>query len=116
MALEPARAPAHPVVAVHDPCTLRNGLRLEGRVAALLGRLGYRPQPVKDTHLCCGSAGAYSILQPTFAKALRSRKITALTASAPETIYTANIGCWMHLSGATRTPVRHWIEAVDAVL
>ena len=116
VSLEPARAPGRPIIAVHDPCTLRNGLKLEGRVAALLGGLGYRLQAVADAHLCCGSAGAYSILQPTFAKALRLRKIAALTITAPEAIYTANIGCWMHLSGATRTPVRHWIEAVDAVL
>ncbi len=111
-----ARAPARPRIAVHDPCTLRNGPRLDGAVAALLKRLGYQPQPVADAHLCCGSAGAYSLLQPRFANRLRADKLGALNAGAPDAIYTANIGCWMHLGGASDVPVRHWIEAVDDVL
>jgi glycolate oxidase iron-sulfur subunit len=111
-----ARAPAHPRIAVHDSCTLRNGPKLDGAVAALLTKLGYQPQPVADTHLCCGSAGAYSLLQPRFAQRLRDDKLTALTAGAPQIIYTANIGCWMHLGGASAVPVRHWIEAVEDVL
>jgi glycolate oxidase iron-sulfur subunit len=111
-----ARAPDHPRIAVHDPCTLRNGPRLDGAVAALLTSLGYQPQPVADPHLCCGSAGAYSLLQPRFAQRLRADKLTALGAGAPDTLYTANIGCWMHLGGASDAPVRHWIEAVDDVL
>jgi glycolate oxidase iron-sulfur subunit len=110
-----ARTPAEPRIAVHDPCTLRNGLKLGGRVEALLRRLGYDPQPVRDAHLCCGSAGPYSILQPTFATALRTNKLAALTEAAPAAICTANIGCWMHLAEASTTPVRHWIEAVDDV-
>ena len=109
------RPPTAPRIAVHDPCTLRNGLRLGGRVEALLRRLGYEPQAVRDAHLCCGSAGPYSILQPRFAKALRADKLAALTESAPAAICTANIGCWMHLAEASVTPVRHWIEAVDDV-
>ncbi len=113
---KPVRAPRRPRIAVHDPCTLRNGLRLEGAVAMLLRRLGYDPQAVADSHLCCGSAGAYSVLQPKFAMELRARKLTALEANAPETIYTGNIGCWLHLGGATKTPVRHWIEAVEEVV
>jgi len=110
-----ARAPAEPRIAVHDPCTLRHGLKLGGRVEALLRALGYDPQPVRDAHLCCGSAGPYSLLQPTFAKALRTNKLAALTEHAPAAICTANIGCWMHLAEASPTPVRHWIEAVDEV-
>ena len=110
------RAPSHPRVAVHDPCTLRNGLKMEGAVAALLRRLGYDPQPVAETHLCCGSAGAYSMLQPKMSRELRTRKLSSLNAGEPDAIYTANIGCWMHLGGATRTPVRHWIEAVDDLI
>ena len=82
-------------------------------MAGLLRRLGYDPQPVAEPHMCCGSAGAYSILQPKMARSLRARKLEALTAGDPEVIYTGNIGCWMHLRGGTATPVRHWIEAVD---
>ena len=114
--LRAARAPARPRIAVHDPCTLRNGPRLDGAVAAVLKKLGFQPQPVANAHLCCGSAGAYSLLQPSFAQRLRTDKLEALTAGAPEVIYTANIGCWMHLGGASDVPVRHWIEAVDEVL
>ena len=111
-----AKAPARPRIAVHDPCTLRNGPRLDGAVADLLAGLGYRPQPVADPHLCCGSAGAYSLLQPRLANRLRDDKLAALGAGEPETIYTANIGCWMHLGAASSTPVRHWIEAVNDVI
>jgi glycolate oxidase iron-sulfur subunit len=112
----PARAPARPRIAVHQSCTLRNGPGLGDAPARLLAQLGYQPQPVADAHLCCGSAGAYSLLQPTIAGQLRTAKIAALTASTPVAIYTANIGCWIHLAEGTETPVRHWIEAVDEVL
>jgi glycolate oxidase iron-sulfur subunit len=111
-----ARAPARPRIAVHDPCTLRNGPGLGGAVEALLARLGYQPQPVAEADQCCGSAGAYSLLQPDFAGRLRARKIAALTAGAPDAIVTANIGCWMHLAAASPVPVRHWIEAVDDLI
>ena len=109
------RPPAEPRIAVHDPCTLRNGLKLGGRVEALLRRLGYEPQGVRDPHLCCGSAGPYALTQPGFAAALRADKLAALTEHAPGAICTANIGCWMHLREASPVPVRHWIEAVDDV-
>jgi glycolate oxidase iron-sulfur subunit len=114
--LQPARAPAEAKVAVHEPCTQQHGLKLPGRVARLLEKLGYAPQPVADGHLCCGSAGAYSILHPRMANALRSNKLRALSASSPAQILTGNIGCWMHLGEATDTPVRHWIEAVEEVI
>jgi glycolate oxidase iron-sulfur subunit len=114
--LTPARPPREPRIAVHQSCTLRNGPGLGDAPAALLARLGYHPQPVADAHLCCGSAGAYSLLQPDIAKRLRAEKIAALTAGAPQAIYTANIGCWMHLAGGAGVPVRHWIEAVDDLL
>lgn len=113
--LAPTHAPAQPRIAVHDPCTLRNGLKLGGRVEALLRGLGYDPQPVRDAHLCCGSAGPYALTQPGFAGALRGMKLAALTERAPSAICTANIGCWMHLAEASPVPVRHWIEAVDDV-
>jgi glycolate oxidase iron-sulfur subunit len=109
------RSPAEPRIAVHDPCTLRHGLKLGGRVEALLRSLGYEPLPVREAHLCCGSAGPYSLLQPDFAATLRQNKLTALTEHAPAAICTANIGCWMHLAETSATPVRHWIEAVDDV-
>lgn len=109
------RPPAEPRIAVHDPCTLQHGLKLGGRVETLLRGFGYDPLPVRDAHLCCGSAGPYSLLQPTFAKALRANKLAALTEHDPSAICTGNIGCWMHLAEASPTPVRHWIEAVDDV-
>ncbi len=112
----PHRTPARPRIAVHQSCTLRNGPRLGDAPARLLASLGYDPQPVGDAHLCCGSAGAYSLLQPTMAGKLRAEKITALTGGAPQAIYTANIGCWMHLGEKSPVPVRHWIEAVDDLL
>jgi len=114
--LSPDREPRAPRIAVHDSCTLRNGPGLGGAVAALLTDLGYDPQPVADPHLCCGSAGAYSLLQPEFARRLRAEKLDALTAGAPQAVYTANIGCWLHLAETSPVPVRHWIEAVDDLL
>ena len=114
--LIPRRAPADPRIAVHEPCTLQHGLKLTGGIAALLRRLGYDPQPVADSHLCCGSAGAYSLLQPEMSARLKAARQEALNASGPAAIYTANIGCWMQLSHGSPAPVRHWIEAVEAVL
>ncbi len=114
-ALPVRRVPAAPRIAVHEPCTLQHGLKLTGRIGTLLRGLGYEPQPVADNHLCCGSAGAYSLLQPKLAGQLKRNKQAALTASGPAAIYTANIGCWMHLADGLDTPVRHWIEAVDEV-
>jgi glycolate oxidase iron-sulfur subunit len=112
----PRRAPAAPRIAVHDPCTMRNGPGLAGKVETLLTELGYQPQFVADPSQCCGSAGAYSLLQPEFADRLRAEKIAALTTGEPQTIYTANIGCWMHLAAVSPVPVRHWIEAVDDLI
>lgn len=102
--------------AFHSPCTLQHGLKLKGRVEALLSGLGFDLTPVADVHLCCGSAGTYSILQPKISAQLKSNKIKALTASSPAQILTANIGCQTHLQSATKLPVRHWIEAVDDLL
>ncbi|MGA0599070.1 glycolate oxidase subunit GlcF [Caulobacter sp. KR2-114] len=109
-------APAHPRIAVHEPCTLQHGLRLPGRIGRLLTRLGYQPQPVADAHLCCGSAGAYSLLRPDMAEPLRAAKVAALNAHSPSAVYTANIGCWMHLGETSPAPVRHWLEAVDDLI
>jgi glycolate oxidase iron-sulfur subunit len=103
-------------IAFHSPCTLQHGQQLRGKVEALLTRVGYELAPVRDAHLCCGSAGTYSLLQPEIAGELRARKLAALEESAPQAIATANIGCLMHLQAPTATPVRHWIELVDTAL
>ena len=100
----------------HPPCSLQHGLKLKGRVETLLAELGFDLAPVADSHLCCGSAGTYSILQPEISAQLKANKVRALTAHAPAQILTANIGCQTHLQGATNVPVRHWIEAVDDLL
>ena len=101
-------------VAFQSPCTLQHGQQIRGRVEALLARAGYALVPVRDAHLCCGSAGTYSILQPDLAGELRRRKLAALREQAPEVIASANIGCLSHLQGGSATPVRHWIELIDA--
>jgi glycolate oxidase iron-sulfur subunit len=100
-------------VAFQSPCTLQHGQQIRGKVERLLQAAGYSLTPVDDAHLCCGSAGAYSLLQPAISTELRTRKLAALQAGAPRWIATANIGCLSHLQGATTTPVRHWIELLD---
>jgi glycolate oxidase iron-sulfur subunit len=100
-------------VAFHSPCTLQHGLRIRGMVEDILQALGYTLTPVADGHLCCGSAGTYSILQPELAGRLRDNKLAALEAGHPKVIATANIGCLTHLASGTRRPVRHWIELLD---
>ena len=100
-------------VAFQSPCTLQHGQKLRGRVESLLAAAGYETVPVEDAHLCCGSAGTYSLLQPAIAFELRSRKLRALQASGPDVIATANIGCLAHLAGVAERPVRHWIELLD---
>jgi glycolate oxidase iron-sulfur subunit len=106
----------HPSLAFHPPCSLQHGLKMKGQVEALLADLGFDLTPVPDSHLCCGSAGTYSILQPALSQQLLKNKIAALTSGAPSAIVTANIGCQSHLQTATGLPVTHWIEALDARL
>jgi glycolate oxidase iron-sulfur subunit len=101
-------------LAFHCPCTLQHAQKLGGAVETLLERLGFNLTFVPDGHLCCGSAGTYSLTQPELARQLRDNKMNALESGYPEVIVTANIGCQSHLDGAGRTPVRHWIELVDA--
>ncbi|WP_386079869.1 glycolate oxidase subunit GlcF [Vreelandella sp. F11] len=103
-------------LAFHCPCTLQHAQKLNGAVEGVLSKLGFALTPVQDAHLCCGSAGTYSITQPELATQLRDNKLNALEAGDPEVIATANIGCQTHLAGANRTPVRHWVEIVDAAL
>ena len=103
-------------LAFHCPCTLQHAQKLGGAVEAVLHRLGFELTAVPDAHLCCGSAGTYSITQPELSLKLRDNKLDALESGRPELIATANIGCQTHLDGAGRTPVRHWIELVDQAL
>jgi glycolate oxidase iron-sulfur subunit len=97
-------------IAFHPPCTLQHGQQLSGRVEALLTAAGFNLVPVKDTHLCCGSAGTYSLLQPVLSSQLKQRKLDTLQASQPELIVTANVGCQLHLQTDAGVPVKHWIE------
>jgi glycolate oxidase iron-sulfur subunit len=97
----------------HPPCTQQHGLKIKGEVEKLLISLGASLQPVTDSHLCCGSAGTYSVTQPELSKALRDNKLNHLQAGQPEVILSANIGCLTHLQSGTATPVRHWIEWLD---
>jgi len=97
-------------IAFHSPCTLQHGQQLGGRVEAILRERGFDLLPVGESHLCCGSAGTYSILQPALSQQLLRRKLGHLEAGTPEVIATANIGCLMHLAGGSTVPVRHWIE------
>lgn len=103
-------------VVFHPPCTLQHGQQVRGQVEKLLQAFGARLQPVAEGHLCCGSAGTYSVTQPALSEALRKRKLDHLSAGSPDTILSANIGCIAHLQSGTEVPVRHWIEWVDAQL
>jgi glycolate oxidase iron-sulfur subunit len=97
-------------IAFHAPCTLQHAQQLNGRVESLLRAAGFSLVPVKDSHICCGSAGSYSILQPGIATQLKQQKLRHLQAHQPELIVTANIGCQLHLQTAANVPVQHWIE------
>ncbi|MFL6601134.1 MAG: glycolate oxidase subunit GlcF [Steroidobacteraceae bacterium] len=108
--------PPAPRVVFHPPCTLQHGLKIRGKVEALLAALGAEVVPVRDAHLCCGSAGTYSLLQAQLSQDLRARKLESLLENRPQAVLSANIGCIAHLQSATDTPVRHWIEWVDEVL
>jgi glycolate oxidase iron-sulfur subunit len=100
-------------VALHCPCTLSHGLGLGETLRAVLQDAGVRLAETRDDHLCCGSAGTYSILQPGMSTTLLERKLDALTPGAPNRIATANIGCQMHLATRSTVPVQHWIELLD---
>ena len=103
-------------VAFQSPCSLQHGQQIRGTAESLLEQAGYELTPVPDAHLCCGSAGTYSILQPELSGQLRSRKLAALQGGLPEAIATANIGCLTHLGAAAEVPVRHWVELLDEAL
>ena len=104
-------------LAFHPPCTLQHGQQLRGGVETHLKALGFEVRiATNESHLCCGSAGTYSVLQPELAYQLRDRKLGNLEPLAPKAIISANIGCIQHLQSGTSTPVRHWIEVLDEAL
>ncbi len=103
-------------VVFHPPCTLQHGQQVRGEVERLLSSLGVAVQPVTDAHLCCGSAGTYSVLQPRLSHQLRDNKIAHLEAGRPQMVLSANVGCIGHLQNGTLTPVRHWIEWLDEAI
>ena len=104
-------------IAFHPPCTLQHGQQLRGGVEKHLGALGFNVKTAScEAHLCCGSAGTYSVLQPKIAYELRDRKLGNLSEMKPEVIVSANIGCITHLQSGTATPVRHWVEVLDEAL
>jgi glycolate oxidase iron-sulfur subunit len=100
-------------VAFHSPCSLQHGLKVRGVVESILAEAGFTLTPVPDAHLCCGSAGTYSITQPELSGALLANKVRALESGRPAVVATANIGCLAHIQSGTEVPVRHWIELLD---
>ena len=113
-ALQGKLKPGTAAAAFHPPCTLQHGQQLKGGVEVHLAKLGFTVKPIlNESHLCCGSAGTYSVLQPDIAYQLRDRKLDHLQATQAEVILSANIGCITHLQSGTPTPVKHWVEWVD---
>jgi glycolate oxidase iron-sulfur subunit len=105
-----SRLTARERVAFHSPCTLQHGMQIHGPAEQLLRDAGFELTIVPDSHLCCGSAGTYSILQPGLSQRLLKNKIEALQSGEPRVVATANIGCLAHIQSGTALPVRHWVE------
>jgi glycolate oxidase iron-sulfur subunit len=103
-------------LALHSPCTLQHGQQLRGGIEAHLRAMGFEVAVAGESHLCCGSAGTYSVLQPELALRLRDRKLHHLAELDPQTIVSANMGCIQHLQSGTSTPVKHWVEVLDESL
>jgi glycolate oxidase iron-sulfur subunit len=103
-------------VAYHPPCTLQHGQQIRGKVEGVLRAVGVDVVLCADSHLCCGSAGSYSLLQPELSLQLRDRKLANLADTGAQTIVSANVGCTAHLQSGTETPVLHWIELIDRAL
>ena len=103
-------------ITYHPPCTLQHGQKIRGSVESLLGKLGVTVKLCQDSHLCCGSAGTYAILQPEMSQTLLDRKLGNLLKTNPHEIISANVGCINHLQSGTEVPVRHWIELVDRMI
>ena len=100
-------------ISYHEPCTLQHGQKLGGLVESILAQFGYDKKPIKDSHICCGSAGTYSIFEAEISNQLKEKKLKNLKASNPEMIVTSNIGCLMHLQKGNSIPVKHWVELLD---
>jgi len=100
-------------IAFHSPCTLQHGQSLNGVVESILARLGFTLTSVPDPHLCCGSAGTYSLLQPKLSSKLLTNKLEALESEEPHLIATANVGCQLHLGSKSKIPVVHWLELIS---
>jgi len=112
-----AEGAAQPALVFHPPCTLQHGQKLKGGVETHMAALGFAVRvAANEAHLCCGSAGTYSVLNPDISYQLRDRKLGNLDAAANEVIISANIGCITHLQSGTATPVKHWVEVLDAAL
>ena len=106
-----------PRLAFHPPCSLQHGQKLKGGVEQHLGAMGFDIRTANnESHLCCGSAGTFSVLHPKMAYELRDRKLGHLGELNSEVIVSANIGCITHLQSGTQTPVKHWVEVLDAAL
>lgn len=103
-------------VTYHPPCTLQHGMKIRGHVESLLAKLGVTVRLCQDSHLCCGSAGTYSMLQPVLSQELRDRKLTNIMKTEPQEIVSGNVGCINHLQSGTDVSVRHWIELVDRII
>ena len=110
------RPPLKQRLAFHSPCTLQHGQKINGVIEAILTMAGFELTPVPDAHLCCGSAGTYSILQKDLSRQLLKNKARALESGAPNLIATANIGCMMHLQSGAHVPVQHWVEVLEQQL
>ena len=105
------------MLAYHPPCTLQHGQQLRGGVEQHLSQLGFTVAVAQnESHLCCGSAGTYSVLNPDLSKQLRDRKLGNLKQVGASSIISANVGCISHLQSGTDVPVRHWVEVLDAAL
>jgi glycolate oxidase iron-sulfur subunit len=112
--LSPLRREGSPSVALHLPCTLTHGLRCSDLLREVLQRCGLNLAATRDDHLCCGSAGTYSVLQPQMSGRLLDNKLAALSLEQPDCIATANVGCQLHLATRAGVSVRHWIELLDS--
>jgi glycolate oxidase iron-sulfur subunit len=108
-----APRPEYSKLALQLPCTLQHGQKIPGLVQGILAAAGFELTPVADSHLCCGSAGTYSILQPKLAAGLKANKLAALHAGSPHAIVSANIGCLSHLQSGSALPMEHWIVALE---
>lgn len=103
-------------VTYHPPCTLQHGQKIRGAVEVLLGKLGVTVRLCNESHLCCGSAGTYSMLQPAMSQTLLDRKLTNILKTSPDEIVSGNVGCINHLQSGTDLPVRHWVELIDRMI